>query len=256
MSLTVSKRVWEHSQQRGSALVLMLALADWANRQSVAWPKTKTLAEQARLGVRQVQVLVAELEEAGEIEVRRNVAGGREANFYLVKAGDGSVTWPKTIARERVHSNAQRVNPDSQRVNHSSQTGESGFAPYKESEPSIEPSIDSSSKNLLAEVPAELTGFHSELKDTPGYRPSEGLFRKVLANYAGLDLEEEAIGMASWFESPNPQFKGRTPRDAGRQCNSLFILGWLRRSSKRTSEPEPTKGQGNGSSGYSQRCHI
>jgi hypothetical protein len=248
VSLTVSKRVWERSKQRGSGLVLMLALADYANRQSVAWPKTKALAEQSRLGVRQVQVLLGELEEAGEIRIRRNTSGGREANLYLVTAGDETVSWPKTVSRERVNHSSQRVHCDSQRVHSDSQTGESGFAgrvhsdsqrvhsdsqtgesqfaPYKEIEPSIEPS--DSLVNAL--VPEPLKNFHSELSGLPGYRPTKSFFDQVLKKYMGLDLVEEAIGMADWLDTPNRKSGGRTPRDDGKQANTSFVLRWLRKA--------------------------
>ncbi|MEW6048208.1 MAG: hypothetical protein AB1609_17315, partial [Bacillota bacterium] len=79
------------------------------------------------------------------------------------------------------------------------------------------------------EIPNELAAFDSELRRLPGYHPTPGFYQKVLEKYGQLDLLEEAVGIASWFDTPSKRFKP-TPRAAGRQCSTLFVLRWLARS--------------------------
>ena len=49
MSMRMMTQVWERSQHKGSELLLMLAIADNANDQGVAYPSKKTLAKKTRL---------------------------------------------------------------------------------------------------------------------------------------------------------------------------------------------------------------
>ena len=59
-------RVWAHSQQKGGELLVMLALADFANDAGEAWPSIPVLSEKARLSARQTQRVLNTLEAAGE----------------------------------------------------------------------------------------------------------------------------------------------------------------------------------------------
>lgn len=61
--------VWEHSRAKGSGLLVLLAIADFANDSGVAWPSIDTIAKKARTGVRRTQDLVKELESLGELQV-------------------------------------------------------------------------------------------------------------------------------------------------------------------------------------------
>ncbi len=87
MSIEVMTRVWKLSRQQGTALLALLALADWANDDGIAWPAMKTLAEKARLdSERQAQRVVHHLEVAGELFVVRR--GGRgKYSLYQVCTG-------------------------------------------------------------------------------------------------------------------------------------------------------------------------
>lgn len=66
--------VWDHSKQGGGALVLMLAIADYAHDDGGgARPSIPTLAKKTRMTPRNVNLLIARLVAAGELEV---VVGG------------------------------------------------------------------------------------------------------------------------------------------------------------------------------------
>ena len=84
MSIKVSTYVWEHSTHKGTALLLMLAIADHAHDDGAgAYPSIATLARKARTTPRNVKLLLPRLEESGELDVRRN-KGPHGVNLYRV----------------------------------------------------------------------------------------------------------------------------------------------------------------------------
>jgi len=76
-------RVWSVSTQKGSALLLMLAIADHAADDGYCWPKTETLASKIRMSVRTVYRLIDSIEKDGELYVIRN----NRNNRYVVTLG-------------------------------------------------------------------------------------------------------------------------------------------------------------------------
>jgi Helix-turn-helix domain len=84
MSLRMMTLVWEKSNQKGSELLLLLAIADNANDQGIAYPSTKTLAKKTRLDRRHVKKLIRALERTGELRVAIG-AGPRGCNEYVIQ---------------------------------------------------------------------------------------------------------------------------------------------------------------------------
>jgi hypothetical protein len=85
VSIKVSTYVWEYSEHKGTALLLMLAIADHAHDDGGgAYPSIATLARKARTSERNVKLLLPKLEGSGELEVRRS-KGPRGTNLYRVK---------------------------------------------------------------------------------------------------------------------------------------------------------------------------
>lgn len=93
MSIRIMSAVWEHSQAKGTELLLLLALADYANDKGEAWPSISTLARKCRVGIRQVLRMIQRLEERDEITVMRR-AGFRGTNRYIltIPTSDAHVT--------------------------------------------------------------------------------------------------------------------------------------------------------------------
>jgi hypothetical protein len=88
MSIKLMTEVWDHSKANGNGLLLMLAIADFANDQREAWPSVGTLAKRTRLGERSVQRLATELQAMGELEIV--VGGGRlGCNIYRISCLGG-----------------------------------------------------------------------------------------------------------------------------------------------------------------------
>src|SRR5438132_1419713 len=69
-------------------------------------------------------------------------------------------------------------------------------------------------------VPAELTTFDATLRGLPGYVPTAALFARIVAKYGALDLDEEALKIASWLRDPKQ-------RKAQRLCSAGFLVTWL-----------------------------
>lgn len=77
-------RVWDHSSQKGSELLLLLAIADYADDNGFAWPGLETLANKTRLSIRHTTRLVGQLAETKELIVFTRRARG---NVYIVTTG-------------------------------------------------------------------------------------------------------------------------------------------------------------------------
>lgn len=85
MSIRVMTRVWEHSQAKGSGLLLLLAIADFAHDDGGgAWPSISKLAKKIRMNSRTTQRIIESLVEMGELEVRER-EGPNFTNLYRVR---------------------------------------------------------------------------------------------------------------------------------------------------------------------------
>lgn len=89
MSIYPLMRVWEHSQQRGTALLVLLAMADRADELGVVWAGTHWLATRARVNRRQIIRTVHYLETQGELIVMRSRKpnGQTIVNHYIIATG-------------------------------------------------------------------------------------------------------------------------------------------------------------------------
>jgi len=87
MSVQATSYVWEHSQQKGAGLLLMLAIANIADTRGFAYPGIKRLSTDIRMSERNTQRLLHELERSAELEIRRG-AGPHGTNLYWIKMND------------------------------------------------------------------------------------------------------------------------------------------------------------------------
>jgi len=83
MSIQTMAAVWKGSQHSGSALLMMLAIADFADDKGVAYPAVSTLAEKTRMKPRNANYLLSELQESGELAIKI-AAGPRGTNLYRI----------------------------------------------------------------------------------------------------------------------------------------------------------------------------
>ena len=98
--------VWDNSPHSGGALVVLLAIADFAHEDgSGAFPSVETLAAKARLSKRQTQTILKELATSGELLVARG-GGRRKSNTY-------TIVMETSAARQPVHTSHQLHQPRS-----------------------------------------------------------------------------------------------------------------------------------------------
>lgn len=77
MSIKISDLVWKgYTGAGGSDMVIMLALADWANDNGVCFPSMAAIARKARIQVRQAKRVVHSLIDGGWLSVVGNPHGG------------------------------------------------------------------------------------------------------------------------------------------------------------------------------------
>lgn len=108
MSVHASAYVWEHSQQKGTELLLMLAIADIAHKNGVAFPSVATLARFIRMSDRNTTRVLKKLERSGELEIRRN-AGPHGTHLFRIRM---DVTLPLFGPGDKLaHDNLSGDNP-------------------------------------------------------------------------------------------------------------------------------------------------
>jgi hypothetical protein len=85
VSVRVLEQVWKTSRHHGSPLLVLLALADFADDEGVAYPSIGTLAKKVRLGERVVHRIVGELAASKELRVEH--APGRVNHYRVLMEG-------------------------------------------------------------------------------------------------------------------------------------------------------------------------
>ena len=83
MSVRTSARVWQDSQHGGTELLMLLAIADFADDEGNAYPAVATLAKKCRTGSRNAQYVLKNLEDSGELRLFRG-KGPRGTNRYRI----------------------------------------------------------------------------------------------------------------------------------------------------------------------------
>lgn len=89
MSVRTMARVWEQSRHKGSDLLMLLAIADFADDDGYAYPSVPKLAEKCRMSPRNANLVLSVLRESGELDVRQN-EGPKGTNLYRVTLKDSS----------------------------------------------------------------------------------------------------------------------------------------------------------------------
>ena len=76
-------KLWENGPQNKTQLLILLALADFANDEGRCWPSMATIAKKARITDRGARKAVRQLEADGWLEVRTG-SGRHRCNVYTV----------------------------------------------------------------------------------------------------------------------------------------------------------------------------
>jgi hypothetical protein len=83
MSIRVMTAVWDNTPYEGGELLVLLALADWADDQGRCWPSVPSIAQKARMKERQVYNILRKFR-ADEV-IQCEQGGGRgHSTVYLI----------------------------------------------------------------------------------------------------------------------------------------------------------------------------
>lgn len=72
MSVRTMAAVWERSKHSGTNLLMLLAIADFADDDGMAFPSVNKLATKCRMSKRNAQDRLRELAESGELTIKKN----------------------------------------------------------------------------------------------------------------------------------------------------------------------------------------
>lgn len=157
MSYDITNSIWASTTQKGDSLLLLLALASYANEEGICWPSQATLASRARCSERGARNILHRLIESGDVEVLRKGGAlpgeGHASTIYRLSrymAGRNAVP-PR--GRNAVPGTEERHSPLGR--NDIPGTGERHSGVGRNAVPanlSLEPTIEPTNKNQSQEV--------------------------------------------------------------------------------------------------------
>lgn len=223
MSVKVMARVWAQSTRKDGELLVMLALADFANDQGECWPSIPVLAEKARLTERQVRRVLDKLEDIGEIRRIRSTGGrNRRTRYFLTLPENADIITGKKLQGNEENPDMEdrkTLVPVSGALNHHRTVN-------KNTEPNGSESLSHSKKRKQsAPDPAILTAFHEFYQAFPRHvakQEAERAWRKlnpdaelVKAIMAGVRRYAEEVKGAEpqYIKHPGPWLNGRRWED-------------------------------------------
>lgn len=175
MSVKMMTLVWERAPYTSGSLIVLLALADWANDDGVAWPSMERLAQKARIDRRSAQRIVRQLEKDGVILIEQG--GGRSKQHkYVLQIETAAICRPLTadvnsdISNiERATFHTERATSDPQRATFDTETA-TPTSPDPLVEPSDQPLEKPSIEPSGPVPPFSSKEFLESLKDYEQYR--------------------------------------------------------------------------------------
>lgn len=101
MSVKYSSKVWEDTSiKKHSDLVLMLAIADHANDDGIAWPGLSSLGRKTRMSRRTIQRAIDRMSKSGKLVIEQE-GRGRATSLYRVVYDTGVKLTPPPDLRHR-----------------------------------------------------------------------------------------------------------------------------------------------------------
>jgi Helix-turn-helix domain len=170
MSIPLTNAVWKHSKQKSGGLVVLLAIADYANQEGNAWPAVSTLAKKTRMSPRNVQRWLRKIECDGELLIIPNQSGHRTNTFRVC------------VCESKLTSKNESSDPDDADVGNGV-TPASPIADASVSQSVSEPSIEPSSLSKAASEKIDLIQ-HAEAKQ---------LFSKLSEDVFGTPLRDSHL---------------------------------------------------------------
>jgi hypothetical protein len=117
VSVEAVRHVLEKSKTKGAQRLILLVIAEHADRNGIAWPSVETIARLANCSERYVKETIALLQ-TGELVLERGGGRGR-SNRYRIPL--------ETVNSGSPFTNLERVNSGTERVNSDAEKGEPRF---------------------------------------------------------------------------------------------------------------------------------
>jgi len=163
--------VWSRAPYSSSTLLVLLALADWANEDGICWPSIQTLSKKARVERRSTQYIIRKLAADGIIEIEEGRGRGHQHKYQIKvhKLRPLQELKGASSDMEKVQSDAQKVQP----IAH---------------DPLVEPLIDTSARRGAKEIK---NMSREEFLSYLGSKPE----------YAHIDIKREISKANTWIEN-------------------------------------------------------
>ena len=94
MSIKIMNEVWQNAPVKDGALIVLLALADWADDDGECFPLIGQIATKSRMSERNVKRVLSALEEGGLIARSGTIGGRGKRPSYIVKTDFGEPELP------------------------------------------------------------------------------------------------------------------------------------------------------------------
>jgi Helix-turn-helix domain len=101
MSIRVMTQVWQRARFAGGDLLVLLALADWANDEGCCWPSLVAIAAKARLSKRQVCRVLAKLCEEGVLSRIAGKGRGCRSEYLINLNGENLSSFRAVVSTTR-----------------------------------------------------------------------------------------------------------------------------------------------------------
>jgi hypothetical protein len=189
MSIRVMSSVWANSKQSGNDLLVLLALADFADDRGVAFPAVPTLAKKCRMTPRNANRVLAALRGSGELQIDVS-AGPRGANLYRIC----TPTTPD-----------ENVTPDNSATLTKSSAPPDSFVPIPLTVPSDEPSVNHQEPPAICDKPLVA----SKAADPCPHQAIIDLYHQALPTGRQVRI---------WNDTRKAKLRARWKEDPKRQC--------------------------------------
>jgi len=157
MSVKIMSLVWEHAPYSEGSLLVLLALADWADDNGIAWPSVPALAKKARLKPRRTQYVIRKLQSDGFVDIEDGGGRNKQHRYslnldklkgainapYIEKPSEINSAINAPFTGKGALSDIKRVHFGAQRVHSATQTLHSS-APDPLEDPLEDPPIEPS----------------------------------------------------------------------------------------------------------------
>ena len=100
MSVEITGKVWSQSQAKGTARLVLLAIADHANPSGVCWPSLRRLSSYVNVDRRNVIKAINSLVKMGELERIDNGFTGRATTYKVTLGSDAPVTRDESVTSD------------------------------------------------------------------------------------------------------------------------------------------------------------